>query len=158
MFYCTSACTSWFDRDNPGGNCDCEDINPSYPTRLKEVRDLMKTCKSGEYVIQAKLVSGTNVYENTEEALADTGNTIHFNYKALSDPDSEFARAGIICWNKEQRKGQRCKDFAVRFCCGKYLSSVCLVQITQFLPEILFLEDNKVSFILYHSSKFLYLR
>ena len=80
--------------------------------RLKEVRDLIKTCKSEEYVIQAKLVSGTNVYENTPDALADTGNTIDFNYKSISDPD--FANAGIMCWNR----GQRCKDFAVRFCCG----------------------------------------
>jgi len=108
-------CTSWKDRDNPSGKCDCEGIYHSNPARLKEVRDLLKTCKSDEYVIQAKLVSGTNIYENTEDALADTGNTINFNYKSISDPDSEFAKAGIMCWNK----GQRCKDFAVRFCCGE---------------------------------------
>jgi len=112
-------CTSWKDRDNPGGNCDCEDINLSNPARLKEVRDLLKTCKSDEYVIQAKLVSGTNIYENTADALADTGNTIDFNYKSISDP--AFANAGIICWNK----GQRCKDFAVRFCCGKSSGASC---------------------------------
>jgi len=114
-------CTSWRDRDNPSMSCDCEDIHLSNPARLKEVRDLLKTCKSDEYVIQAKLVSGTNVYENTEDALADTGNTIKFNYKAISDPDSEFANAGIVCWNR----GQRCKDFAVRFCCGESLGVPC---------------------------------
>ena len=117
MFYCTSACTSWRDRDDPTLRCDCEDINVSNPTRLKEVRDLMKTCKSGEYTIQAKLVSGTNIYENTADALADTGNTIDFKYKSISDPDSVFATAGIYCWNR----GQRCKDFAVRFCCLEIL-------------------------------------
>ena len=64
--------------------------------------------------MQAKLTSGTNIYENAAEALADTGLTLEFRYKPTSLPDPDFAYAGIYCRNS----GQSCKDFAIRYCCG----------------------------------------
>ena len=82
---------------------------------MKEIKDLIGTCKSSGYVIQAKLVNGIKIYEKMEDAFLHTGNIISFNYKSISDPDSEFASAGVVCKND----GQICKDFEVRFCCGK---------------------------------------
>ena len=93
------------------------------PSRVKEVRNFMSSCETSDYVIQARLKGGANIYENAAQALADTGNTIDFNYYPLSDPDSIFRNAGVACWNnKKGQPQQRCKDFEVRYCCSKCIS------------------------------------
>lgn len=92
------------------------------PARIKEVRNFLSSCDTCDYVIQARLKGGTNIYENPAQALADTGNTIDFIHIPQNKLDSEFSRAGIRCWNN--RKGQprqKCKDFEVRYCCSKYI-------------------------------------
>ena len=112
-------CTTWIDKDDPSGNCDCENLFNQ--TRMDEVRNLMSSCETSNYVIQARLKGGKNIYENTEQALADTENTINFVYKPLSANKSEFAKIGVYCWNNKNVQPV-CKDFGVRYCCSKSIS------------------------------------
>ena len=111
-------CTTWSDYDNPSGRCDCEGMLPhGGATRIKEVRNVIESCNTERYEIQARLKGGNKIYRNPAEALADTGNHVRFNYKPANSADSTFGSSGIACWNRNPY--QRCKDFEVRYCCSK---------------------------------------
>ena len=121
IFYIQSDCTSWKNRDYPSGSGDYEFIGTD-TARLNEVKGILSSCYKKQYVIQAKLATGTNIYETAAQALADTGNDITFRYRALSDPD--FTNSGVFCENKVNR--ERCKNFVVRYCCIFPVSSANL--------------------------------
>ena len=117
-------CTTWTSKDLPGGSGDYENMwmaMNDLPTRVNEVRNLLSSCESKDYVIHARLVGGTKIYENTAQALADTGLTLVFRYYPPSDPDSEFGLAGFGCSNYKTPR-QNCRDFEVRYCCSKCIS------------------------------------
>ena len=66
------------------------------PARIKEVRNFLSSCDTCDYVIQARLKGGTNIYENPAQALADTGITIDFIHIPQNKLDSEFSRAPAL--------------------------------------------------------------
>ena len=134
-------CTTWTSKDLPGGMGDYENMwmaMNNLPTRVNEVRNLLSSCQTTNYVIQARLnpryYSSSKIYENTAQALADTGSTLVFNYKPLSDPDSEFGMAGISCRNSGFCSASTtyncdCYDFEVRYCCSKCIPIHYLMKI-----------------------------
>ncbi|XP_049446803.1 uncharacterized protein LOC125897487 isoform X11 [Epinephelus fuscoguttatus] len=89
--------TDWFDRDNPSGNGDWENLS----NLLTE--NPGKIC-SKPLAIQARTLSGLSA--------AEVGDVIH-----KSDTAS-----GFICRNEDQSKNTMCNDYRVRFRCP---SSFC---------------------------------
>ena len=81
--------TTWYDRDNPSGNCDCE--------LLSELRkeNLGQICENPTEV-EARLVSSKQPYTSNQA-------NIVFN-----------TEVGLACWNNGN---QNCDDYEVRFCC-----------------------------------------
>ena len=88
---CREYCpTSWLDRDDPSGNCDCE--------TLADFSRSQK-CQYGNPVgIQCR-------EKNTRLDYQDVGQTMTCN-----------ARIGGVCWNAKN-VGHRCSDYEVRFIC-----------------------------------------
>ena len=81
--------TSWYDRDNPSGNCDCETLIDLRRENPGEICDEPTE-------IEARLVSTKAPY---------TGNLENIQF------DTEV---GLDCRNG---RGQTCDDYEVRFCC-----------------------------------------
>ncbi|KAJ0022455.1 hypothetical protein NQD34_009945, partial [Periophthalmus magnuspinnatus] len=84
--------TEWFDRDNPSGKGDWENLE------LLLQENPGKIC---EYPLQIE------VQTTSGNSVASTGNVI-----TASDPNT-----GFICENSKQPAGKRCEDFKVRFFC-----------------------------------------
>nr|XP_054603968.1 cartilage intermediate layer protein 2-like [Nothobranchius furzeri] len=85
--------TSWYDRDNPGGTGDWEDLRnlrKEYPGEI---------CRR-PFEIQAVTVIGNIPAESTGQ---------YFN--------AYNTYLGFICLNADQPFGKKCRDYKVRFRC-----------------------------------------
>ncbi|XP_036003222.1 cartilage intermediate layer protein 2-like [Fundulus heteroclitus] len=92
--------TQWFDRDNPSGSGDWEDLRSlrkENPGKIcRDPRDIEAVTLSGLSVSQ----TGDNIYRND-------------------------LKTGFVCRNEDQR-GRECNDYKVRFSCGaKSCDNVC---------------------------------
>ena len=81
--------SGWKDKDNPSGNCDCEEMS-----QLTDDYDDSGLC-SNPTGTQAR-IKGSSAMSTTE--------------------DVRFGLNGLRCWNVDQADG-RCEDYEVRFCC-----------------------------------------
>lgn len=88
---CNGKWTKFFDRDNPSGFADAEDLSGlrrSYPGQICPVPS----------AIDARLITG--------EDYRTAGQVVRIN--------STF---GFTCHHQHQKKKERCRDYMVRFCC-----------------------------------------
>lgn len=91
---CHGEWTTWFDRDNPGGNGDYETLRDLRKERTLEL------CVSPS-VIDARVVR------------------LHTNWYQSGDAVTVSQTSGLSCVNRHQKQKRLCKDYEVRFCCPK---------------------------------------
>uniref|UniRef100_H2YFF2 Uncharacterized protein n=1 Tax=Ciona savignyi TaxID=51511 RepID=H2YFF2_CIOSA len=98
----------FFNRDRPSGNCDCENhslLRQSYPNEV---------CRNPRDV-------------DVVDASTNLDYRVYGQVVTIKTPQEK----AFTCYNRQQKRGQKCRNYKVRFCCGKYLGGllICFVLV-----------------------------
>jgi hypothetical protein len=105
---CSCGCSTWFNRDLPGGVGDYEVTDT--------VTNPTKPCPSN-YVVQTRVTGTTQIFNSPQEVLTKTGQKVKFVVNAYQP-----LGVGMYCANADNSQG--CLNFEARFCCGEALTAL----------------------------------